>query len=262
MLYRMKLNYSYEECYKILQVSADIQWNALRKAYKKQIQKWHPDKFNEGSDQKSAADEKIKQINSAYSQLSKYYRDNGQLPDIQSKTQQAINKSNPDVATRRSFNVRRESTTNLKSKNYQKTKKTVNRKPVLTAIITIGIIIGLFYNLPDENNSNHQPVSMQDNRSSITVKPESDKTTSEYNLSSQDANVASYNNDNSQYFTYGSTLGEVILVQGQPSKMEKDTWFYGESRIYFYEGKVISWERVPGHPLKAKAYNSNSTNKK
>ena len=59
----MKRKYSYDECYRILNTKPNCSWDELRKAYKIQIQKWHPDRFQEGTSKKDAAEEKIKDIN-------------------------------------------------------------------------------------------------------------------------------------------------------------------------------------------------------
>lgn len=48
-------------------------------------------------------------------------------------------------------------------------------------------------------------------------------------------------------------MGDVIAVQGVPSKIEGTTWQYGDSKVYFAHGKVIGWQRDPAYPLRAKA---------
>lgn len=55
-----------------------------------------------------------------------------------------------------------------------------------------------------------------------------------------------------EYFTYGSTLGEVVLIQGPPDKTIGDVWFYGESEIHFEDGLVIEWLRTANNPLKVR----------
>ena len=52
-------------------------------------------------------------------------------------------------------------------------------------------------------------------------------------------------------FSIGSSLGEVILIQGEPSKVEGDTWFYGKSKVEFSNGVVSNWYRDPANPLNA-----------
>ena len=69
----MAQRYSIGDCYKILSVTADCSWEELRKIYRLQIKKWHPDRFKENTPSKIAAEEKIKAINVAFQQLSDYF---------------------------------------------------------------------------------------------------------------------------------------------------------------------------------------------
>jgi hypothetical protein len=48
----------------------------------------------------------------------------------------------------------------------------------------------------------------------------------------------------------GSTLGEVYAVQGVPTLTQGDIWHYGQSRIHFVRGKVVSWTEHPDNPLR------------
>jgi hypothetical protein len=54
------------------------------------------------------------------------------------------------------------------------------------------------------------------------------------------------------YFTVGSTQAEVLAVQGPPTLASKNVWEYGGSRVYFRYGLVSSWEMWPRSPLKVK----------
>ncbi len=51
-----------------------------------------------------------------------------------------------------------------------------------------------------------------------------------------------------KFFTLGSTQDEVILVQGTPSRIVKNTWHYGIDRIFFDSGsqKVIGYDNPTG----------------
>lgn len=43
------------------------------------------------------------------------------------------------------------------------------------------------------------------------------------------------------YFTLGSTKDEVIAVQGKPSSIVKESWFYGGSKVDFQGDTVVSY---------------------
>ncbi|MDF1781909.1 MAG: J domain-containing protein [Alcanivoracaceae bacterium] len=51
-------------------------------------------------------------------------------------------------------------------------------------------------------------------------------------------------------FSLGASLTEVIDAQGVPDWRDQLSWHYGESRVYFHEGKVVGWDEQPNSPLK------------
>ncbi len=54
-----------------------------------------------------------------------------------------------------------------------------------------------------------------------------------------------------KYFTTGSSLGEVHSIQGIPTRIEGDTWYYGDAKVVFLNGKVSSWVDSADHNLLA-----------
>lgn len=54
------------------------------------------------------------------------------------------------------------------------------------------------------------------------------------------------------HFTVGSTRSDVVKVQGTPTKIAGNVFKYGLSEVYFQDGRVQSWHTDPGSPLKAK----------
>jgi curved DNA-binding protein CbpA len=56
-------------CYTILGIEADADGSRAKRAYKTQVKRWHPDRFPDGSDAQSAAEERLKQINIAYARV-------------------------------------------------------------------------------------------------------------------------------------------------------------------------------------------------
>jgi len=54
------------------------------------------------------------------------------------------------------------------------------------------------------------------------------------------------------FFTIGSTEDEVIQVMGEPTSYmvtaaEARRFYYGLSSVYFYQGKVISYDNIEGN---------------
>jgi hypothetical protein len=59
--------------YQILGLDGQADDAQARRAYKDQVRRWHPDRFPEGSAAKSAAEERLKQINIAYAQIKAHW---------------------------------------------------------------------------------------------------------------------------------------------------------------------------------------------
>ena len=53
------------------------------------------------------------------------------------------------------------------------------------------------------------------------------------------------------YFTVGSNKDEVLAVQGQPNDFDDRVWWYGLSRVFFNQNRVVKWDNSDRN-LKAK----------
>jgi len=53
------------------------------------------------------------------------------------------------------------------------------------------------------------------------------------------------------YFTVGSSKNDVLRVQGTPTRIAANAFAYGRSKVYFKDGRVQSWRQDPGSPLRA-----------
>ncbi|MDH5573530.1 MAG: DnaJ domain-containing protein [Gammaproteobacteria bacterium] len=254
----MRKSYSFEECYKILSTSSDCTWNDLRKSYKSQIQKWHPDRFEENSAKKKAAEEKIKNLNIAFDQLSRYFKENKHLP----KTDK------PEIRER--IQPRQQ------EKSAQKDNATENSKPdsqppltkekkhsIFWYVIIISVLIYVIYIITSDADLLPQSVThtanpSKTNSSNTTshtgnIKPVKKLQSSrlEETAANPKANHEPKKYSKEAFFTYGSTIRDVISIQGTPTKIDGDVWYYGESRVYFHDGIVIRWSREDNTPLNA-----------
>ncbi len=54
------------------------------------------------------------------------------------------------------------------------------------------------------------------------------------------------------YIQVGSPEAEVRAVLGTPSRVAGGEWWYGNSRVYFRQGRVTGWRSSPDRPLKTK----------
>jgi len=253
----MKQEYSFEDCYKILKSNTDCSWNTLRKAYRLQIQQWHPDRFKDNSNEKNKAEEKIKRLNKAYQQLSKYYRKNGALPRIEQA--RARPKPRPETTDQNSAQRKPQPTPFTKSQKTRKPEK--NKAPSKTIIFaSIAVIIASYSTLdfstednlvkPEHQNlqsAQHNTTSHQqkhaDHNKQAGQKPADDANTNIDEEKIEEKRITR------KQFTYGSSIGDVIMIQGTPTKVAGDIWFYGDSKVYFRNGVVLRWERKLGSPL-------------
>lgn len=250
----MKRRYSYIDCYKILNIEPGCSWDELRKAYKIQIQKWHPDRFPEQSPEKLAADDKIKRITSANQQLVAYYRKHGRLPDPESEnTPSALPR--PNRPTHYS--------SHSASAQASQINETIRSRPsLLPIVILIAIISFLVWHYTPYTHTRmpapvvktpepqrYEPVKkLPSNPMLISSTSASDSAAS--------STTSSLKPETEEFISYGSTVGAVIAIQGAPTSQIGDTWFYGESEIYFMDGRVIGWRHMPGSALKISVENS------
>lgn len=249
----------YKQCYQILNLNSGCSWNQLRSAYKIQIQRWHPDKFEDGSAKKDAAQEKIKDLNKAYQYLYKFYKQNGFLPEIKPETEQekpATVKPQPAPAKKAASSRPQ---TKPVSDSYTRTAPESlhkNTRPVKKTVIASIIIISFVYYSLDYLANNRTINDAQKNIVTQSMHQQNEIDLQAVGIDNPEEDLAE-NKKNTQAkesnkeFTYGSSIGEVIMIQGEPTKIEDNIWYYGDSKIYFYNGVVQSWERGMGSPLKA-----------
>lgn len=245
--------------YKILNVNPGCSWEELRRAYKKQIQKWHPDRFTGNATEQEAAvaDDKIKNVNVAFNYFLKYYREHGDLPSVESE--EPNNKHNTSVtkpATSKSKEKNKTTTGSYRPNNSDKEKKST---PLYLFLASIFLIIYLVAIHEDDKTQLQNEIThpQQESGTADNAKPEIKSTETPYEqLVGNGTDKESEEKENIKkedlYFSYGSTIGEVINAQGEPTKIENETWYYGNAIVYFKDGAVIDWKRDPDTPLKIK----------
>jgi len=265
----MKKSYSYHDCYKVLGIKPESNWSELRNAYKKSIQKWHPDRFKDETPEKLAAEHKIKVINIAYNQIHQYYRDNSSLPPLDE-----INKEDTIVDATKKTTSRKASVTDTQIKTHSERKSIIKdkRKNSSKRFITFIVLISLFpsyyfymdisnvENQFDTNNrskeintqNNTLPQMTKETISKPNYLPDNISQKSQKNIDSTD-NISTHESliIRGGYFTNGSTFSDVIDTQGAPTSTVGDIWFYGQSEVHFKDGKVSHWVRTTKTPLRA-----------
>lgn len=248
----MKRRYSYTDCYKILNIEPGCSWDELRKAYKIQIQKWHPDRFPEQSAEKLAADDKIKRITAANQQLVAYYRKHSRLPDPESS-------NTPGALPTPGRQPQYASATAPTQPAAIKPK--ISSRPSLLPIFILILIISFMAWHYTPGRSPAPTVKILEPQKNDTGKKTvtnpmllATPVKSSENLAGLPA--SSLKPETEELISYGSTVGAVIAIQGPPTSQIGDTWFYGDSEIYFMDGRVIGWRHMPGSALKISVDNN------
>jgi len=230
----MKQSHSYEKCYELLNININCSWEELRKTYRTLVHKWHPDRCVDEKE-KTLATDKLKDLNTAYKQLSDYYSKFGTLPlfPAPAKTEE------PSSTTEKEdFNF-------IKAEKVSSAKKQTNLQSIfMFAIVAITMVI--LYSYLDTIISISISTQLDFSDDYLANKKNVIK-------NNQHLNKKREIEPQIKYFSYGSTIGEVILIQGPPDKTIEDVWFYGESEIHFKDGLVIKWVRTANNPLKARA---------
>ena len=263
------------KCYQVLGVSRDCTWDELRTAYRRQVQKHHPDRFQQQPGKQLIAKERMLELNKAFDTLEEYFKKNGHLPPdtlkrpaVNPGTHTQAETANPQTSTRPSYTP-----PDIKpAKPHQTARRTS------WGLIIVIVILGYYFfweTVPEQDN-------LYSDASTGTPLHESNNTIrdSTLNRSSQDSLQGKSDNEQVRtapgmdrqaapsanmaplgmqgkinegpYFTYGDTPGKVFEVQGVPTRTVGDIWFYGSSEVHFNKGVVVSWYNSPTHPLNAK----------
>ena len=246
----MKNTQSYKIYYQTLNVEFDCNWKELRTGYKKAIQKWHPDRFEDGTEEKSAANEKIKAINIAYNHISSYYRENGSLPTIDTKpTERIQTKKAPSTPSEGSIDKKTYIKHKPKAPLHRSRNNTVNNSIFIITTVSIGAYIYF-------SNDFDEPSKKLESMTNKEIMLDLESSTLKHNTYIGDSHKIEQKQSTSTiktfYFTKGSSIGDVINAQGLPTETNGDIWFYGDSEVHFKQGKVSHWVRSTNTPLKIK----------
>lgn len=258
----MKNKLSFSDCYKILHAQPGLSIKELRRTYKSQIQKWHPDKFSIKDPKKEVAENKIQNTTSAYKILVDYHREHGELPPIsrddhKAEARTAGKRRKVAEPVERQEVVGSSSTTRFNANLRHKIS-------IITLIIVFTILMSM--NLSDiepqksANNKFNQATDDKQSQLDYSLQKKS-KSDNPLNYFKEHSITASEADENTisltalsaaYYFTEGSSIADVLTAQGTPDKIEKGIWYYGQSEIHFEKEKVSSWKRSIEHPLNAR----------
>ena len=225
------MNLNFLECYTILGIAEECDWPTFRKNYKSLIQQNHPDRFTENTPEHESSERAIRNYNAAYKIIFDYYQLNKSLPP---RSEDSFNTEKPE-------HTKRKKRPPVSQPSIRKKVKPQSsfRKPVILASILSGILAILLFQVNSEDNKQAQPIEVMTNLTTNTQSTVVD-----------DNVIKPKDNISEQYYSIGSSIGDVIIIEGKPTHIIDTTWYYGESSITFTNGVVASWNRHPDYPLK------------
>lgn len=274
--------------YKILGIQPGASLDEIKEAYRDLAKVWHPDRFSHDLRLQQKAQEKLKEINEAYSYLGKA-RSSTYKSHSQPESQTWQSQSRDESASTQTDEAQ-ESPSTAYSEPYKSSKP---KRMLIWGLLGIAIII-LWAVFNESNKSSESiplgsrfersldlpqqiPVIKPDNKEKIQqnkeIAPKKTKSVVQKSGSSSivtETKKTALKKDKSAdnikkvtllleknesqfskaYFTVGSTKDEVLAAQGKPDRMLGLAWFYGSSSVTIYRGKVISYDNQGN--LKAK----------
>ncbi|WP_456406398.1 J domain-containing protein [Thiolapillus sp.] len=213
---------NYRNCYEILQLHPGANWEELRKSYKHLAQHGHPDRFHGDPDALREAEIGLRQLNAAYKILEDYYRQHNRLPLGSSSHAEWQFQNTSDLkAKEEQFRPQR------RVLSFPVSKWLVFAVPAGVVVLAIGFLLAAHSGSEDVESP--MPVAEEAASGMPTAAPVPAKR---------------------RVFAYGDTWKQVLDIQGDPSEVVGDTWFYGKSQVVFEHGRVTSWSQHDDNPLR------------
>jgi DnaJ domain len=240
----MRMRKSAVEYYRALGLQPGAPAKDVRRAYLRLVKQWHPDRFTRDSRAQSAAQEKVKEINEAYSFLRGYRP--GQPDPIYDVA------SYPRGATAQWQEYRRR--TNYEPPiadpfegDYRYRPINASRRGVRFASIIISLLIfnAVRFAIAPGNFKGHgahgNVVNAAAPANSMQVVFLGEEGRAEWKAARQQL----------PYFFAGSSKADVYRIQGVPDWSNEREWHYGDSRVYFQGDFVERWKSAASAPLRA-----------
>lgn len=270
---------NYAKCYAILGVFPDDDWTTVRNAYQRQIKRWHPDRFQDGSYQELAL-EKTKELNSAYHELNDYHRRFGVLPWDGSTCLPADALPEHKTHTDDQSGFQPADTWGGDTSTYTASVTPKRRRfggpAAAVTVLALGYLVwgGEWFTTPEYEELGYAQYDTtglgKDASSGLSGQLSGSdhtaiRTGNTQSYSKQDKSRKAIMPASPQsHFTY-SEMGslptgsfgrdsfkqDVLVAQGPPHHQTEHVWYYGSSRVFFRYGKVSGWYESPSNPLNA-----------
>lgn len=267
----------FDRIYRLLEVNPADGWDAVRRAYRRKAQAFHPDKAHGNPKIEKIAKLRFEEVRRAYEELKRYNEIFGFLPPSGMRRPASKKKDNswPSQQPRRKSKEKKaggwaargvsvlvllvvgaiwfipESGTKkgLSSGPNSDASKPVAAKPEIVIGMPLGEVIET-WGRPDAIAGDlwtydQSTMTLSDGRV-LDWKDEAGFFGAGVTPQQGAATTTPY----SERIKLGFSVHDVRRIQGDPIKSTDTEWDYGVSKIYFVDGKVAGWFNSPLNPLK------------
>ncbi len=262
-----------ESDYKVLGLRPGAKPADIKRAYRTLAKKWHPDRFHsESFEARALAEQRFLEIDEAYRRLIKNWGKGtgpaGKAGPRQGRERAAAGaeKTADDSgaephADGTAASGRKRRFGRATAAVYRKIQASGKAKLFVIALFAAALLVQVhayFWSSPPETESVaplEKPAAQPESAPGAASSPE--KLLSEIKPPPPPPLMQSAPQPNS--FTIGSSSAEVLRIQGKPSRVQGQTWFYGLSEIHFRNGVVwrfnnfdgsLQVQMLPGSPEK------------
>lgn len=249
----MRMRKSVDEYYRALGVSPGASAKELRRAYLRLVKRWHPDQFAAESRSHFIAQEKLKEINEAYTLLKEYRPGQSHVPYGDGYTWPS-GYSRGATEEWRAYQQRAYYEPPIVDPfegDYQY-RPVGNSRGMkwgwIFAIILIANLLQWGTGIGADRTSPAKPAQTE-KAEAAPAGPVMDVFAAQPAVS--DSQAGRTVPSPLPYFFVGSTKADVYRIQGMPQWSSEREWRYGTSRVYFRGPMVDRWESTAEFPLKA-----------
>jgi hypothetical protein len=246
-----------EADFRLLGLKPGSKPSEVRQAYRTLVKKWHPDHHHtQPYETRALAEKKFREIDEAYRRIARSW----------AKTPRSV-KPTPTASRWNSAQAQRPAATQAREASAPQRRTGIGFRsffkgkivlPVLLLTATIFILTQIPSFLPDKaddtethgpqvaenpagdkNPSIHEPSEATRPPASVDLMPSPPQVSPPPLLQPQPEAPGTF-------FTLGSTSSEVRNIQGDPSRVQGQTWTYGLSEVQFRNGRVSRFDNFDG----------------
>lgn len=217
--------------YSVLEVPPGCGQKQLRKAYRRQAQKWHPDRHQGSAKVQVLAQKKMQDINIAYATLRKVEREVAR----RSATchQKTVPVESPRSPAQYNGPEPEPSSNDVWSPHSRQPPASRDSQQGRFLLGLLGALLfggyGYFHFIESPHSQRY-----------VLVQPMADP------------DFALAPTSGERHIRVGSIPRDVLAIQGMPTSVAGNTWFYQDSEIIFGTSGVVKWRNSSLRPLKVK----------